>query len=173
MRALAFIAAIAAVQTLTQKIDVSIVNVDVVVAAKDGTPVRGLTRDDFQVFEDGVSQPITNFYAVESGAPAHALRAAEGSSPAGPAAPALSAAEGSTPPLAVAGLGAGTGTGDGAGPAGVDPSRPLRAGAGAPASPWAGRPRMYLLIGQWSRRGEYCSQIIRISIIVIAKLFEM
>jgi VWFA-related protein len=53
-------------QTLTQKIDVSVVNVDVVVTGADGKPVRGLTREDFQVFEDGVAQPITNFYAVES-----------------------------------------------------------------------------------------------------------
>jgi VWFA-related protein len=53
-------------QTLTQKIDVSVVNVDVVVTGADGKPVRGLTRDDFQVFEDGAAQPITNFYTVES-----------------------------------------------------------------------------------------------------------
>jgi VWFA-related protein len=81
MRTFALIAAIAAAQTLTQKIDVSVVNVDVVVTAKDGSPVHGLTRDDFQVFEDGVMQPITNFYAVEAGAPAPALSAVEGSTP--------------------------------------------------------------------------------------------
>ena len=34
-------------QTLTQKIEVSVVNVDVVVTGPDGAPVRGLTRDDF------------------------------------------------------------------------------------------------------------------------------
>ena len=83
---LALIAAVALAQTLTQKIDVSVVNVDVTVTAKDGTPIRGLTRDDFRVFEDGLEQPITNFYAVESGAAAPAPSAAEGSPPAGPAA---------------------------------------------------------------------------------------
>lgn len=51
-------------QSLTEKIEVSLVNVDVTVSSH-GTPVRGLTRDDFQVFEDGVAQPISNFYAVE------------------------------------------------------------------------------------------------------------
>ena len=64
-------------QTLTQKIEVRVVNVDVVVTGPDGMPVRGLTKDDFQLFEDGKTQPVTNFYSVE-GAPA--------SSPAGPTA---------------------------------------------------------------------------------------
>jgi VWFA-related protein len=50
-------------QSLTEKIDVSLVNVDVTVTSH-GAPARGLTRDDFQVFEDGVQRPITNFYAV-------------------------------------------------------------------------------------------------------------
>lgn len=51
-------------QSLTEKIDVSLVNVDVTVTSH-GAPARGLTRDDFTVFEDGVVRPITNFYAVE------------------------------------------------------------------------------------------------------------
>jgi VWFA-related protein len=51
-------------QSLTEKIDVSLVNVDVTVT-KHGAPARGLTRDDFQIFEDGVAQPISNFYSVE------------------------------------------------------------------------------------------------------------
>jgi hypothetical protein len=51
-------------QSLTEKIDVSLVNVDVTVTSH-GAPARGLTRGDFQVFEDGVAQPISNFYAVE------------------------------------------------------------------------------------------------------------
>ena len=59
-------------QSLTEKIDVSLVNVDVTVTSH-GAPARGLTRDDFTVFEDGVAVPITNFYAVEP-APAGANR---------------------------------------------------------------------------------------------------
>jgi len=51
-------------QTLTQKIEVRVVNVDVVVTGSDGMPVRGLTKDDFQLFEDGKPQPIMNFYSV-------------------------------------------------------------------------------------------------------------
>src|SRR5438067_9698907 len=61
---------------LTERIEVAVVNVDVSVSGADGQPVRGLSRDDFEVFEDGRRQPITNFYAVSglsadlSGAPA-------------------------------------------------------------------------------------------------------
>ena len=47
------------------KVDVSLVNVDVTVTSR-GAPARGLTRDDFEVLEDGVPQPIANFYAVEN-----------------------------------------------------------------------------------------------------------
>src|SRR2546430_16034556 len=49
-----------------EKIDVSVVNVDVTVTDRAGYPVRGLTRDDFDVYEDGKPQKITNFYAVEN-----------------------------------------------------------------------------------------------------------
>jgi VWFA-related protein len=49
----------------SEKIEVSITNVDVTVT-DHGKPVRGLTRGDFEVFEDGVGQPITGFYAIES-----------------------------------------------------------------------------------------------------------
>src|SRR5579884_2933765 len=49
----------------TEKIEVSVVNVDVTVTDWHGNPVRGLTKDDFEVLEDGVRQPITNFYAVD------------------------------------------------------------------------------------------------------------
>jgi VWFA-related protein len=51
-------------QSLTEKIEVSLVNVDVTVTSH-GSPAHGLTRDGFQVFEDGIAQPLTNFYAVE------------------------------------------------------------------------------------------------------------
>jgi VWFA-related protein len=51
-------------QQLTEKVEVNLVNVDVTVTSH-GAPARGLTRDDFEVFEDGVPQTITNFYAIE------------------------------------------------------------------------------------------------------------
>jgi VWFA-related protein len=49
---------------VTESIDVRIVNVDVTVTSK-GAPVRGLTRDDFEILEDGRRQTITNFYAAD------------------------------------------------------------------------------------------------------------
>ncbi|MEK6373388.1 MAG: VWA domain-containing protein [Acidobacteriota bacterium] len=47
--------------TLGETIEVSIVNVDVFVTDKAGNRVRGLTPADFDVFENGAKQPITNF----------------------------------------------------------------------------------------------------------------
>jgi VWFA-related protein len=49
---------------VTESIDVRVVNVDVTVTSK-GVPVSGLTRDDFEVFEDGKRQAISNFYTSE------------------------------------------------------------------------------------------------------------
>jgi VWFA-related protein len=49
---------------MTESIDVRVVNVDVTVTLK-GVPVNGLTRDDFEIFEDGKRQTITNFYTSE------------------------------------------------------------------------------------------------------------
>lgn len=54
---------------LSDKIDVTLVNVDVTVTSR-GEPVHGLTRDDFEVFDDGVRQPITSFDSVERTKPA-------------------------------------------------------------------------------------------------------
>jgi VWFA-related protein len=45
----------------SETIEVSIVNVDVVVTDKKGARVRGLTKDDFIIRESGRVQPITNF----------------------------------------------------------------------------------------------------------------
>src|SRR5689334_4815384 len=49
-------------------IEVSIVNVDVFVTDKQGQRVRGLSKDDFEVYENGKLQPISNFaeYAEEA-----------------------------------------------------------------------------------------------------------
>lgn len=57
-------------------IEVSIVNVDVFVTDKNGQRVHGLTKDDFEIYENGVKQPISNFaeYVGESAAqPAEAV----------------------------------------------------------------------------------------------------
>lgn len=55
----------AAQQPLTEKVDVNLVNVDVTVTAK-GHAVQRLTKDDFEIREDGVPQSITHFEAVEN-----------------------------------------------------------------------------------------------------------
>jgi VWFA-related protein len=52
-------------QSLTEKIEVSLVNVDVTVTSH-GAPARGLTSSDFEILEDGVPQKVTNFYAIEN-----------------------------------------------------------------------------------------------------------
>jgi VWFA-related protein len=51
-----------------ETIEVSIVNLDVIVTDKRGHRIHGLTKDDFEVFEDGKPQPISNFaaYAPEA-----------------------------------------------------------------------------------------------------------
>ncbi|HSK79369.1 MAG TPA: VWA domain-containing protein [Thermoanaerobaculia bacterium] len=50
-------------------VNVNVVNVDVYVTEKGGKRVNGLTRDDFEIFENGRPIQITNFYAVEGGRP--------------------------------------------------------------------------------------------------------
>ena len=52
-----------------ETIEVEIVNVEVYVTDKDGQPVRGLTPDEFEVFEDGDKVEVVNFYAAEGGQP--------------------------------------------------------------------------------------------------------
>ena len=43
------------------KVDVPLVNVDVLVTTKDGQFIPGLKKDNFRVVEDGVQQSVTNF----------------------------------------------------------------------------------------------------------------
>jgi len=64
-----------------ESIDVNLVNVDVYVTDKKGNRVTGLTRDDFEVYEDGRPVSITNFYAVEDGVPATEPAPAPGAAP--------------------------------------------------------------------------------------------
>lgn len=48
-------------------VNVSVVNVDVYVTDKQGKRVNGLTKNDFELYEDGRPVAISNFYAVENG----------------------------------------------------------------------------------------------------------
>jgi VWFA-related protein len=52
-----------------ESVDVTVVNVDVYVTDKSGKRVTGLTRDDFEIFEDRKPVKVTNFYAVQGGKP--------------------------------------------------------------------------------------------------------
>ncbi len=46
-------------------IDVRVINVEVVVTDKSGELITGLSRDDFEVFEDGEPVELVNFYAID------------------------------------------------------------------------------------------------------------
>jgi len=50
-----------------ESIEVNVVNVDVYVTDKKGNRITGLTKNDFELFEDKKPVQITNFYAVEDG----------------------------------------------------------------------------------------------------------
>jgi VWFA-related protein len=51
---------------LTAQVEVHVVNVDVAVTDTDGRPVSDLTKDDFEVYEDGRLQKVTNFSAIRN-----------------------------------------------------------------------------------------------------------
>lgn len=52
---------------LVRNVDVTVTNLDVIVTDSKGNRVKGLTKEDFEVYEDGQLQPLTNFYAVDGG----------------------------------------------------------------------------------------------------------
>ena len=52
---------------VVRNVDVTVPNIDVVVTDSKGNRVRGLTTEDFEVYEEGMLQPLTNFYAVDGG----------------------------------------------------------------------------------------------------------
>jgi hypothetical protein len=59
-----------------------VVQLDVIVTDADGKPVKGLTRDDFAVFEDKKAQRLSNFVFVDG-----RLRAQETAAPGTPEPP--------------------------------------------------------------------------------------
>lgn len=61
----------------SEVVQVNVVNVEVYVTDKDGHPVTGLTADDFEIYEDGKPQEITNFFAVADGRPVSGMPEAE------------------------------------------------------------------------------------------------
>jgi VWFA-related protein len=77
-------------ETFFESIDVQVVNLEVFVTDRQGQRVSGLTREDFEIIEDGKPVEISNFYAVAGGR----SEAGESADPAEePAAPADDRAE--------------------------------------------------------------------------------
>ncbi|MCK5375890.1 MAG: VWA domain-containing protein [Acidobacteria bacterium] len=56
--------------TFYQPLSVPLVNVEVIATDSDGAPIRGLTKSDFEIFEDGEPVAITHFFAADSRAEA-------------------------------------------------------------------------------------------------------
>ncbi|HEU4886267.1 MAG TPA: VWA domain-containing protein [Thermoanaerobaculia bacterium] len=76
-----------------ENIDVRVIDFDVVVTDKRGNFVSGLTKDDFEILENGVPKPISNFYEISGGTPKSAIATEVGGrvEPAPSAAPAVTA----------------------------------------------------------------------------------
>lgn len=53
---------------LVETLEVRVINVDVVVTDRAGKPIKGLEMKDFEVFENGKPQTVTNFYEVSEAA---------------------------------------------------------------------------------------------------------
>jgi len=75
-------------RTYGETLEIRVVNVEVIVADRNGNPVTGLTKDDFEIFENGKRKDISNFLEINEPAQADA-RAAQGTTGAA-AAPAAS-----------------------------------------------------------------------------------
>ncbi len=58
---------VASEKPFSEVIDVEVINLDVYVTGRDGSPVSGLRHDDFELYESGQPTEVTNFYAVEGG----------------------------------------------------------------------------------------------------------
>lgn len=57
-----------AAQSLSESLEINLSSVEVVVMDRSGAHVHGLTRDDFEVFDNGRLQTITNFTEYREGA---------------------------------------------------------------------------------------------------------
>lgn len=84
--------------TFVDRVEVRVIDVDVVVLDREGHSVRGLGRDDFELLEDGRPVEISNFLAYEEG---ESVGAPFGSAPVvgAPEAPEGRSAVAAPPPL--------------------------------------------------------------------------
>jgi VWFA-related protein len=71
---------------LSESIDVRVINIDVVVTDRNGNPVTGLTKDDFELYENGQPKTISNFYEVRAAVKPPAATTAEAAPAPAPAA---------------------------------------------------------------------------------------
>jgi len=78
--------AVSLAQQAAESIEVRVVNVDVVVRDRAGKPVTGLTKADFEIYENGQKREISNLYEVRAPA-APAASSAKTPTPAEPSAP--------------------------------------------------------------------------------------
>ncbi|MEA2462517.1 MAG: hypothetical protein QOJ98_264, partial [Acidobacteriota bacterium] len=65
----------------SETVEVRVTNVEAIVTDKAGKPVGGLTRDDFEVYENGVRQELSNFAEVRENVPAATLTPGETTTP--------------------------------------------------------------------------------------------
>lgn len=72
----------AAPQKLAESIEIRVINVDVTVTDRKGNAVKGLTKDDFVLYENGQPKPLSNFYEVQSPIKTVEAPAAPGAAPA-------------------------------------------------------------------------------------------
>ena len=79
---ISLLAAIAFAQAtfFSEVIEVRVTNVDVIVTERNGKPVTGLKKDDFEIYEDGVKKEISNFLELRGG-PNAALTTAQAPQP--------------------------------------------------------------------------------------------
>jgi VWFA-related protein len=66
--AVVLFAALPSFAQIATRVDVKVINVDVSAIDAAGKAVAGLTKDDFEVFEDNQPQTITNFTVIENAA---------------------------------------------------------------------------------------------------------
>lgn len=53
-------------RSVVETVQVNVVNVEVYVTGPDGKPLRGLRKEDFELWEDGEPMSLTNFYASDA-----------------------------------------------------------------------------------------------------------
>ncbi|HEX8618002.1 MAG TPA: VWA domain-containing protein [Thermoanaerobaculia bacterium] len=61
--------------SFSETVEVRVTNVEAIVTDKSGKPVPNLTKDDFEIYENGVRQQISNFAEIRENVPSGTLTA--------------------------------------------------------------------------------------------------